>query len=640
MSMFNQGFSRSRGLRAAAVALAGIGAGSAFGDAGGFRTAAPAQLSGSTSFTTAGWSVVPLLTVGEEGPNGEDANLVGLGFRPVGILDGIGVFPQENSVLRVLVNHELGGAQGYTYALQNGAQLRGGRVSYLDIDLCTRRVIAAGLAYHTVYDRAGAVVTNAVQINEGASSNPLAGFDRFCGSNGFLGRRYGLVADCYFMGEEVGEGGSTPSSGMGGQQVVIDVANSNAYVLPMLGRGAWEASTFIENFGSDKIVIMWGDDREGAPMWLYIGQKGGAAEGLVTPKFLRDNGLGLGELFVWVSDAGDASPQQFNGTGTVRAGRFVKVKNWDPALAATPNWDGLGFASQASLNAQAAGVGAFKFSRPEDVGTNPFDGTQVAHASTGRGSAFPADNWGTVYVFDFDDAALKAKLALPLGRIDDIPCEVRIAYDADDAGGGQFAHPDFGIRNADNLEWANDGFIYINEDRSTSPAALFGSVSGAEASVWRLDPVTGEATRILEIDRSAVPVGQNDPNPSDIGNWESSGVVDVSQFFASKAGETVLIMDVQAHNLSSPAGVGLARNGPQSGDLVEGGQLVLAFSGADPETACPADFDCDGDIGAADLAFLLGAWGPCYGCAGDLTGDNTVGPADLAILLGSWGTCR
>jgi len=54
---------------------------------------------------------------------------------------------------------------------------------------------------------------------------------------------------------------------------------------------------------------------------------------------------------------------------------------------------------------------------------------------------------------------------------------------------------------------------------------------------------------------------------------------------------------------------------------------------------CPADLDGDGDIGAADLAILLGAWGPCEACPADFNGDNLVDAADLAELLGSWGPC-
>jgi bacillopeptidase F len=55
--------------------------------------------------------------------------------------------------------------------------------------------------------------------------------------------------------------------------------------------------------------------------------------------------------------------------------------------------------------------------------------------------------------------------------------------------------------------------------------------------------------------------------------------------------------------------------------------------------ACPADLDGDGGVGAADLAELLGAWGPCEACPADFNGDGFVGAPDLAELLGAWGPC-
>ena len=56
--------------------------------------------------------------------------------------------------------------------------------------------------------------------------------------------------------------------------------------------------------------------------------------------------------------------------------------------------------------------------------------------------------------------------------------------------------------------------------------------------------------------------------------------------------------------------------------------------------SCPSDLDGNGVVGGADLAIVLGAWGPgCGGCASDLNADGTVDAADLAILLGAWGDC-
>ena len=58
-----------------------------------------------------------------------------------------------------------------------------------------------------------------------------------------------------------------------------------------------------------------------------------------------------------------------------------------------------------------------------------------------------------------------------------------------------------------------------------------------------------------------------------------------------------------------------------------------------PLSACVGDLDGSGAVGAADLAILLGSWGPNPGHPADLDGDGDVGGEDLAILLGAWGPC-
>lgn len=50
------------------------------------------------------------------------------------------------------------------------------------------------------------------------------------------------------------------------------------------------------------------------------------------------------------------------------------------------------------------------------------------------------------------------------------------------------------------------------------------------------------------------------------------------------------------------------------------------------------DLDGDGDVGASDLAILLGDWGPCPTLPADLSGDGVVESTDLALFLGAWGT--
>jgi formylglycine-generating enzyme required for sulfatase activity len=66
--------------------------------------------------------------------------------------------------------------------------------------------------------------------------------------------------------------------------------------------------------------------------------------------------------------------------------------------------------------------------------------------------------------------------------------------------------------------------------------------------------------------------------------------------------------------------------------------LMLALAPAvNAQSACDADIDADGVVGAPDIAELLSAWGSCADCRADLNGSGEVNAADLAGLLSFWG---
>jgi hypothetical protein len=81
---------------------------------------------------------------------------------------------------------------------------------------------------------------------------------------------------------------------------------------------------------------------------------------------------------------------------------------------------------------------------------------------------------------------------------------------------------------------------------------------------------------------------------------------------------------------------------PVSGDFLfstfNGGNRVIAVGGF-AATPCLGDLNGDGQVAGADLAILLGAWGPAKGAAADLDDDGDVDAADLAVLLSAWGPC-
>jgi hypothetical protein len=53
---------------------------------------------------------------------------------------------------------------------------------------------------------------------------------------------------------------------------------------------------------------------------------------------------------------------------------------------------------------------------------------------------------------------------------------------------------------------------------------------------------------------------------------------------------------------------------------------------------CPADFNLDGVVDAADLARLVAAWGAPHPI--DLDGDQATSAKDLLILIAQWGACE
>ncbi|MCZ6653779.1 MAG: hypothetical protein O7D91_12230 [Planctomycetota bacterium] len=79
---------------------------------------------------------------------------------------------------------------------------------------------------------------------------------------------------------------------------------------------------------------------------------------------------------------------------------------------------------------------------------------------------------------------------------------------------------------------------------------------------------------------------------------------------------------------------------PDGCDIGSGESADENDNGIPDECDCPADFDGSGNVGASDLAILLGSWGPCAGCPADFDDDGDVDAADLANLLGAWGPCE
>ena len=565
----------------------------------------------------------PLLTIGE----------VINGYQPPGILDGLGAIRLNRKTVRVFANHELLNFRGYPYTITQGTAdtsddftLTGARVSYFDIDRKTREIVDAGLAYNRIYDANGDLATDSsflVSPNQGLSrlcSSALfeAGeFNRRRGKNRWRPNR-GLEDDIYFTGEEDG-GQFNP---VGGAEWALDVHSGELWQVPAMGRGAWENVTQVDTGNTTHVAFILADDsspfnfdgdtstgdpgdpddpndngNEAVPLYLYVGKK--------DPKssdFLTRNGLSNGKLYVWVSDSEETKPSQFNTNGTLN-GTWVQIDNSQDTSQASEDgssgFDEYGYPTQSNLVTQATAKGAFGFSRPEDVSYNPYDASEIVLASTGvdtydvdsgpSGSGNGADTFGTLYLVDTD-----------FSDFSNLTATVTILYDGD-------ADPSRTLRSPDNLDWADDGYIYVQEDEAeedtlSGDEALFKNdppqgqpfvANLNEAGILRINPRSGKLLRVANIDRSVVldasvadPTKAVDTDAGKGGEWESSGILDVSRLFGEEGG-TLFLFDVQAHGIEDQPTSGGDPNSlifdAGEGSLVEGGQLLFLERGDDDD---------------------------------------------------------
>jgi hypothetical protein len=90
-------------------------------------------------------------------------------------------------------------------------------------------------------------------------------------------------------------------------------------------------------------------------------------------------------------------------------------------------------------------------------------------------------------------------------------------------------------------------------------------------------------------------------------------------------------------DLTSGAAADCNNNGvPDSCDIASGATDKDANGQPDDCQYAYGDFDLSGDIGGADLGFLLAVWGT-NSVVGDLDGDHIIGGGDLGLLLSRWG---
>jgi len=485
-----------------------------------------------------GWSVSAVLhTTGETIDH----------YSPPGILDGLGALKISDNRVRVFATHELGKDKGAVYTLKNGLELVGTRISWYDIDRETLKVVDAAPAYDKIFDRNGDLVTTNAQLHPYASfyDDPKVGMSRFCSANLVQKGTFNMEDDIFFAGEET----HGDSYWTGGAHYALDIKRDALWAVPMFGRGSWENSCPLITDDENKVAFVFGDDHKRAPLKLYIGTKNAIGDS----SFLDRNGLASGDMYVLVMDkAGVTESIHFGGTGEEMTGRFVRVDIFDENQKGTVNettWLGFdeeGWATMMQIDLHADEVGAFLFSRPEDVGNygDPANNVFIL-ASTGHKNN-PGDNWGTTYMISVDFPSLTAK--------------VKIIYAADDAGDGMFPSVQDGMRNVDNLVVGHDMGLYLQEDSTKAEKHA--------PSVWQVDVDANVLVRISQVNYTVLPQTYSDGCDGKIGCWETSGIIDVSDLFDVATDRTMLLLDVQAHKLQDVTTGGWIEHYQEASQLV------------------------------------------------------------------------
>ncbi len=400
-----------------------------------------------------------------------------------------------------------------------------------------------------------------------------ANYQRFC-SNFLVSKKQGFKHDLVLIGEEARDwvnrtGTAYPATpfAAGAEQpgvvVAYDVKSGQYRSIYGLGRSNHENAVALEKY--HKPVILTGDDTFDAPasqLYLYTAKNG------------DDVWNDKGKLYAFVSDIpaindyGDiTSANSTHGhfievPRTIATGKKAdgsEVRASDFGFAAPPggiSFDGPQWVLESWSNAN----NVFQFIRIEDIAYDRTQKNVVYLADTGEPRAIADVTTGRLKRGPSGTTGL-----YPNGRIFKLVLDKKNPLEVDSLSilpGANFdgAIPAYGNVNVahqpDNVETTKKALL-ITEDPG-------GHNQGATAArVWRYDLKTGALDVVLRVDHSSDPTTPKQA----LGNWESSGIVDVSKSF----GQGMFLIDVQAHGWELET----QPNPPGPTSARENGQLLL-----------------------------------------------------------------
>jgi hypothetical protein len=485
------------------------------------------------------YRVTPLLSCGDTVPWTSDPSLR---YQMVGIPDGLGLYPNRDGTLTLIMNHELGNTT-LTQPVVGGPIQRGAFISRWILER-DGEVLSGERAFDTIY------IEEAFfgPIAESGNTTPAMG--RFC--SGFLADRgVGFDQPIWLSGEEVQPNAAGISASFDPRgSMAFAIFDHQAHALPKLGRFSRENVLVMRETGQRTIIITQ-EDGSRMPdnqLYMYVGQKDRRPGAGV----LSRNGLDNGKLYTFVSTIPGVTSEATFKAGTI-SGEWVEL----------PDAEHL---SAADLEAAAQRSGAFAFVKIEDGSFSAKRNSEFYFVTTGD-SIDPAINrYGRLYSLRLDQED-------PLGA-----AALHIVYNADSviADGGDIAI------SPDNVA-VNRNHLMVCEDGHDSSRPILAQ-KGREGRIWRFDLMGGSWLDRID-PSSATPVAELNPPGRDgvtmgPGIWETSGIIDTSR--SLRGGRETWLVVVQAHPPTAAPAPGTA----------EDGQLLLLTSN-DPERDADQDEDAD-----------------------------------------------
>ena len=454
-----------------------------------------------------GGDLIPIITVGD--PDYHDVTFQG-------IPDGIGVRPGPTSdTVDVFVNHEETTVPFF------------GTADFQDASV-TRWTLS------TASGTEGEIVGAGVAI---PSSD---GFLRFCSAS-MAGPAEGFSTYTFFTGEETSDvvpvspgapdadAGLPPGMRQGGLAVVLNTDTGESTAVPGMGRLNHENTIALP--GYNQLVMLTTDDTFDAPssqLYMYLANH--------ESHVWQDKGS------LWAFQATSANGQKVNQTdpfngandyldlvpGDEFSGKFIRV----PKQIARGTVDG--------LEDWSNDHNVFQFIRLEDLAYDKNDPNVIYIADTGRSRIKPDPTTGRMFRDTvgpgFADNGSIFKMVLN----DKNPKKVdslTVLAQGDNSAADAFV----AIRNPDNMDTSGSSLM-VQEDTSV-------------AKIWQHELGTTNWTHVATANESS---------------WETSGIVDVSQWF----GSGWWLLDVQGHgsdfyiDSEFDAGTGVTSK-------LEAGQLLL-----------------------------------------------------------------